>query len=99
MYTDGRLVVSFQMIQPRPGEVTLHAAVSRVSGVAPSAKDMRQVESAFFTADLGSIDERNDIYRCSDLIRNLWQKVQVSVVTGDLLTPEMVERMKAVGNG
>ncbi|MHA2248616.1 MAG: hypothetical protein ACXADY_26965 [Candidatus Hodarchaeales archaeon] len=97
IYTDKELVVSFQMLQPRAGEVSLHAAISRVSGTRPSDKNIRRVRVDFFNGELGLVEENNKIYACSELVRNLWQKVEVSVLTGDLLTPEMAARVKVAG--
>jgi len=98
LYTDGKLVVSFQMFQPNKGEVTRHAAVSRIDARRPTNTDLDKVKKAFFDAGHGYVEENNKIYACSDLVRNLWQKVEVSLIDGEILTADMKARMQKAGN-
>lgn len=75
----------------------MHAAISRVSGCRPSEKDVSRVKADFFNGNLGRIEEHNQIYRCTTLIRNLWQKVPVSMITGDTLTEEAKSKIANAG--
>jgi hypothetical protein len=47
---------------------------------------------------LARIEENNQIFDCTELVRNLWQKVHVSVITGELMTPEMIARIQEAGH-
>ncbi len=100
VYTDRKIVVSLQVIQPRAGEVTKHCAILRVNGSRASQAAVDRVKKDFFngTHHLAPIEEINTIYKANELVRNLWQKVSVSVITGDLMTPEMVARTQKAGN-
>lgn len=100
VYTDNKLVVSMQLIQPRAGEVTKHCAISRVDGSRPSVLQVDRVREDFYstTKALAPIEENNQILATPETVRNLWQKVNVSVITGDLMTPEMVARTQKAGH-
>lgn len=95
VYLTSKLVCSMQLIQPRKNAVTVHCAVSRVDGRRPTQEDVDKVKKDFFVSVVGRVEENNRILLTPETVRNLWQRVELSSITGDILTPEQKRQIEA----